>query len=84
MALCCCSTGTGWALGEHTVTALVDGSGVRPGDGAGDDRGAKGIRRSFCEGAVGECVAGDFPLPGQTTTLEWQQSQQNFVITEVQ
>ena len=69
--------------GEHTVTALVDG--VELGRttvqvttvGEGD-------QEEFLQGAVGECVAADFPMPGQTTTLEWQQSQQNFVITDVE
>ena len=26
----------------------------------------------------------DFPAAGQTTTVKWQQGQQNFVVTEVQ
>ena len=35
------------------------------------------------EGKV-ECVVEDFPMPGQATTLAWQQSSQNFVITDVE
>ena len=69
--------------GEHTVTALVDGLELGRATVQVTTVG-EGDQEEFLQGAVGECVAGDFPLPGQTTTLEWQQSQQNFVITEVE
>lgn len=29
-------------------------------------------------------MVADFPTPGQRVTLEWQQSSQNFVITDVE
>ena len=35
-------------------------------------------------GAEGRCEVTDFPSPGQTVTLEWQQNSQNFVITGVE
>ena len=62
--------------GTHSVTALVDGA----------ELGRTTVRvttlgQEFVEGAVGECVAEDFPHPGQRTLLEWQQTSQNFVIT---
>ncbi|MCE2484824.1 MAG: hypothetical protein J4F42_04890 [Desulfurellaceae bacterium] len=65
--------------GEHTVTALVDGV----------ELGRTTVRvttlgQEFVEGVAGECVAEDFPHLGQTVTLEWQQTSQNFVITDVQ
>ena len=62
--------------GAHSVTALVDGA----------ELGRTTVRvttlgQEFVEGAVGECVAEDFPHVGQSTLLEWQQTSQNFVIT---
>lgn len=38
----------------------------------------------FVEGLAGACVVEDFPMDGETVTLEWQQSLQNFVMTEVE
>ena len=35
-------------------------------------------------GAEGECVVEDFPMLGETVTLEWQQNSQNFVITDME
>ena len=35
-------------------------------------------------GAEGECTVSDFPAAGETVTLEWQESMQNFVITDYQ
>ena len=46
----------------------------------GDDRGGRGTEAEFLRGAEGECVVEDFPMPGETVTLEWQQNSQNFVI----
>ena len=38
----------------------------------------------FPRGLKGECRADDFPGMGDKTILEWEQSIQNFVITDVQ
>jgi len=65
--------------GAHTVTALVDG--VELGRTTVT---VTTLGQEFVEGAVGECVAEDFPDLGQSTLLEWQQNSQNFVITDVQ
>ncbi len=65
--------------GAHTVTALADG--VELGRTTVT---VTTLGQEFVEGAVGECVADDFPHPGQSTLLEWQQTGQNFVITDVQ
>ena len=65
--------------GEHTVVALVDGVELGRALVTVTTLGAE-----FLRDAEGECVADDFPLAGQTTTLEWQQSSQNFVITDVE
>ena len=41
-------------------------------------------QEEFLAGAMGECVAHDFPHQGQSARLEWQQNSQNFIITDVQ
>ena len=65
--------------GEHAVVASVDG----------EELGRATVRvttlgAEFLEGAAGACVVEDFPLPGETVTLEWQQTSQNFVMTDVE
>ena len=65
--------------GEHEVVAVVDG----------EELGRATVRvttlgAEFVRGAEGECVVEDFPMPGETVTLEWQQNSQNFVITDVE
>ena len=65
--------------GAHTVTALVDG--VELGRTTVT---VTTLGQEFVEGAMGECVAEDFPDPGQSTLLEWRQNSQNFVITDVE
>ena len=69
--------------GEHTVVALVDeeelGRAVVRVTTVGT-----GAEEEFLRGAEGECVVEDFPMVGETVTLEWQESSQNFVITDVQ
>ena len=69
--------------GEYTVTALVDGVELGRATVQVTTVG-EGAEEEFLRGVMGECVAADFPMPGQTTRLEWQQNQQNFVITEVE
>ena len=65
--------------GEHTVVALVDGVELGRALVTVTTLGAE-----FLRDAEGECMVDDFPLAGQTTTLEWQQNSQNFVITDVE
>ncbi len=69
--------------GEHTVVAYVDdvelGRAVVRVTTVGE-----GEEEEFLRGAEGECVVADFPTMGEMVTLEWQQSWQNFVITDVQ
>ena len=83
----CGDTGNGFGLlfnwnllgeGEHEVIAYVDG----------EELGRATVRvttlgAEFLRGVEGECVVADFPTLGETVTLEWQQSSQNFVITDV-
>ena len=42
------------------------------------------LGHEFLRGAAGECLAADFPTRGETVTLEWQQTSQNFVMTAVE
>lgn len=65
--------------GEHEVVAYVDD----------EELGWATVRvttlgAEFVQDVSGECSVEDFPSPGETVTLEWQQSHQNFVITEVE
>ena len=65
--------------GEHEVVASADGV----------ELGRTPVRvttlgEEFVRGAVGECVVADFPRPGETATLTWQESSQNFVIADLE
>ena len=42
----------------------------------------KTLGEEFVEGAEGRCEVANFPRPGEGVTLVWQESQQNFVITD--
>ena len=69
--------------GEHTVVALVDGEALGWATVRVTTVG-EGEEEEFLRGAEGECVVKDFPSPGETVTLEWQQNSQNFVVTNVE
>ena len=62
--------------GEHEVIATVDGIEL----GRATVR-VTTLGEEFVRGAEGECVVADFPHPGETVTLTWQQNSQNFVIS---
>jgi suppressor of ftsI len=64
--------------GMHTVRVFADGVEFASATFTVTTLGAE-----FLQGAVASCTVGDFPEPGQSTLLEWEQSQQNFIITEV-
>ena len=65
--------------GEHEVVAFVDDVEL----GYATVR-VTTLGQEFLRGAEGECVVEDFPGLGQSVLLEWQQTSQNFVITEVE
>ena len=69
--------------GEHVVVARVDGEELGRTTVRVTTLG-EGVEEEFLRGVAGECVVEDFPTLGETVTLEWQQSQQNFVITGVE
>ena len=65
--------------GEHEVVAYVDDV----------ELGRATVRVTtlgveFLRGVEGDCMVEDFPMPGATVTLEWQQNSRNFVITDVE
>ena len=63
--------------GTHTVRALADGVEF---DSATFTVTTLGTE--FVRGAVGECTVENFLTQGETVTLMWQESMQNFVITD--
>ena len=65
--------------GEHAVVAYVDDEELGRATVRVTTLGAEFLRR-----AAGACVAEDFPTVGETVTLRWQQSQQNFVVTDIE
>ena len=65
--------------GEHEVVAYVDNVEL----GRATVR-VTTLDAEFLRGVEGECVLDDFPSPGETVTLEWQQNSQNFVITDLE
>ena len=65
--------------GEHEVIATVDGTEL-----ARTTVRVTTLGEEFVRDAVGECTVADFPHPGETVTLTWQESSQNFVITEIE
>ncbi len=65
--------------GEHEVVAYVDDLEL----GRATVR-VTTLGEEFVRDVEGECAVPDFPAMGQTVTLEWQQSQQNFVIVDVE
>ena len=70
-----------WSLlgdGQHTVVAKADGVEIGRATVTVTTLGAE-----FVRGAEGEALVQDFPLPGQSVTVEWQQAHQNFTITGV-
>ena len=66
--------------GEHTVVAWVDGVELGRAVVTVTTVG-EGEEEEFLRGVEGACVVEDFPMPGETVRLEWQQNNQNFVIT---
>ncbi len=65
--------------GEHEVIATVDGTEL-----ARTTVRVTTLGEEFVQDVTGECTVTDFPNPGETVTLTWQESSQNFVITEMQ
>ena len=65
--------------GEHEVVAFVDGVELGRAMVRVTTLGAE-----FLDGAAGACLVEDFPLVGETVTLEWQQTSQNFVLTDLE
>ena len=65
--------------GEHTVRLLIDGE-----EWATATFTVTTLGEEFRRGLTRTEPVVDFPGPGETVTVEWQQAQQNFVITDWQ
>ena len=65
--------------GEHEVVAFVDGEELGRATVQVTTLGVE-----FVRDVEGECTVEDFPMLGETVTLEWQQNSQNFVVTDVE
>ena len=63
--------------GEHEVVAFVDGVELSRTTVTVTTLGVEFLRE-----VAGACAAEDFPMLGETVTVEWQQTQQNFVLAE--
>ena len=63
--------------GEHTVVALVDA--VELGRATVT---VTTLGTEFLRDVAGECTVEDFPSLGESVTVEWQQTAQNFVMTD--
>ncbi len=63
--------------GEHTVVALVDDVEFGRATVTVTTPGTE-----FLRDGAGTCTVEDFPSPGESVTLEWQQTTQNFVMTD--
>ena len=63
--------------GEHEVVAYVDGVVLGRTTVTVTTLGAE-----FVRDVEGECVVEDFPMVGETVTVAWQQTQQNFVLVD--
>ena len=66
-----------WGDGGHEVVALVDGTELGRAIVIVTTLGAP-----FRSGLSGTCDVADFPTPGESVTLVWQEARQNFVITD--
>ena len=62
--------------GQHTVRAYADGEAF-----AHSTFNVTTLGEEFAENLAQTHEIEDFPAPGQTTTVEWQAGQQNFVVT---
>ncbi len=69
-----------WAvLGDGTHTAVVYDNGV---EFARSTFEVWTLGEDFVRGASGECRVPDFPMPGETTTFEWNQNTQHMEMVE--
>ncbi len=63
--------------GNHSVVALVDGIELARATVA-----VTTLGQEFLRDVEGTCALADFPTPGETVTLRWQEASQNFVLTD--
>ena len=71
-----------WSLfdaGAKTIRLLQNGEEV----GAARDFSVVPFGTEFISGASGMCSIGDFPTAGESATVEWDETQQRFVVTQI-
>ncbi len=71
-----------WSLfdaGPKTIRLIQNGEEV----GAARDFSTIAFGREFISGASGMCSVGDFPTAGESATVEWDETQQRFVVTGI-
>ena len=70
-----------WSLfdaGAKTIRLIQNGEEV-----ASRDFSTIAFGREFISGASGMCSVGDFPTAGESATVEWDETQQRFVVTGI-
>ena len=70
-----------WSLfdaGAKTIRLMQNGEEV-----ASRDFSTIAFGREFISGASGMCSIGDFPTAGESATVEWDETQQRFVVTGI-
>ena len=70
-----------WTLlgsGEKTIRLMQNGEVV-----TSRDFSVVAFETEFISGASGMCRVGDFPSAGHSVTVEWDEPQQSFVVTEI-
>ena len=68
-----------FAAGPKTIRLIQNGEEV----GAARDFSVLPFGTEFISGASGMCSIGDFPTAGESATVEWDETQQRFVVTEI-
>ena len=64
--------------GPKTIRLIQNGEEV-----ASQDFSVVSFGTEFISGASGMCSIGDFPTAGESATVEWDETQQRFVVTEI-
>ena len=68
-----------FAAGAKTIRLIQNGEEV----GAARDFSVLPFGTEFISGASGMCSIGDFPTAGESATVEWDEPQQRFVVTQI-
>jgi len=67
-----------YSLGQHAIKLFVNGSMVEE-----SEFNISGLGQEFVRGLSGSFTLADFPESGKTSTIEWSEASQNFIIKQV-